>query len=89
MNELGTFISTVGYPIAIGCGLAYIVYKLALILITKIILVLDVIVETSKQQTQTNKELVATNTLLVIELKGQISSIDRKLDKVLDNTEVI
>lgn len=82
MNEVGAFVSTVGFPIAIACGLIYIVYKALMIVINKVITVFDVI-------TETNKELTVTNSLLVIELKGQISNIDKKVDKVLENTEVI
>ena len=95
MNELGTFINTVTYPVAIGCGLAYIVYKIALVIINKLLVVFDNIIETSKQQTATNKELSSTNAVLVLELKGemgnmgnQIGDISKKLDKIIDTKEV-
>lgn len=84
MIEVGTFISTVGYPIAIGCGLAYIIYKLSLIVINKILIVFDNVIETSKQLTETNRELSSTNALVVTELRGQIKNIDIKLDKIIE-----
>ena len=88
MNELGTFINTVTYPVAVGCGLAYIVYKIALVIVNKLLVVFDNIIETSKQQTATNKELSSTNALLVTELKVQIGNMDKKLDKIITINEV-
>lgn len=66
MNEWSSFISTVGFPIACCCGLAFVLWQMW-----------KSISATCKQLTETNTELVKTNSSLV-------SSINVKLDKLIE-----
>lgn len=66
MNEWSNFIANVGFPIACVCGLAYILYQMWKTIST-----------TCNNLTETNRELVKTNSNLV-------QSINVKLDKLID-----
>lgn len=91
MSELGTFISSVGFPIALTCGLLYGIYIVIKLIINRIIKAFDTIIEavqtltkTNETVTKTSEELSRTNAMLVGELKNKINDIDKKLDKALD-----
>ena len=80
MNDLGMFISNVGFPIAVACSVGFVLYKVFIIMAKKIIEVFDVI-------TQTNKQLVETNSMFASRLEpleAKVTDIDNKLDKIIE-----
>lgn len=77
MNELGQFISTVGFPIAVACAVGVAFYKVTRVILEKVIVTFDKI-------TLANDELVKTNSVLVNKLENKMSTIEIKLDKVLN-----
>jgi cell division protein FtsB len=80
MNDLGMFISNVGFPITVACAVGFVLYKVFIIMAKKIIEVFDVI-------TQTNKQLVETNSMFAKRLEpleAKITDIDNKLDKIIE-----
>lgn len=80
MNELTNFITTLGFPIALCVGLLAFIYKLGLIVITKIITAFDRITEANDKITEANGELVRTNSVLVSKIEGKIDLVIKKLD---------
>lgn len=76
MNEVSNFIATVGFPMAIACGLLYIIYVTFKTLIAKIIVAFDTI-------THTNEELVKTNSVFA----NKMDNIEHKVDNVLNILE--
>ena len=80
MNDLGMFISNVGFPITVACAVGFVLYKVFIIMTKKIIEVFDVI-------TQTNKQLVKTNSMFAKRLEpleAKVTDIDNKLDKIIE-----
>lgn len=73
MNDLGQFISNVGFPIAVTCGLGY----LALQMYNKMCNTLDTVTETNKELVNTNKSLIAT-------LDNKIDKVEMKVDRIID-----
>lgn len=74
MNDIANFIGSLGFPIAISCGLVYIIYVFLRILLEKIISAFDTM-------THTNEELVRTNSILVSKIENKIDIVIEKLDK--------
>lgn len=77
MGEVSSFIASVGFPIAMACGFALVMYNIFMVVFKKIIETLDVL-------TSTNKELIETNKQLTKSVLDTVNEIDCKLDKVLD-----
>lgn len=73
MTEVTRFILDVGYPISLVFLIIYGIYKLAKPLLDKFLAVLDLI-------TETNRTLVATNSVLA-------DKLDKKMDKVLEEVK--
>ena len=57
MNDIGNFISTVGFPIAIATAFAYVIYKVGKKLIEKVFEIFSNMEATNKIVTATNEEL--------------------------------
>lgn len=74
MNDFTNFIGTVGFPIAIACALAYVIYVLAKLMLEKILVAFDTI-------THTNEELVKTNSILASKIENKIDIVIEKLDQ--------
>ena len=73
MVEWSNFISSVGFPIACSCALGFVLWQMWKHVKTTC----DKLTETNAELTYTNKELVKTNSNLV-------SSINVKLDKLIE-----
>ncbi|MGL5353326.1 MAG: hypothetical protein ACRDA5_08360 [Clostridium sp.] len=73
MNDIGVFISNVGFPIALVCGMAWGFYKVVMMVLKPIF---ERFMKTLDSITDTNKTLVKTNSILA-------DKLDKKMDKVL------
>lgn len=69
MNEVSTFISSVGFPIAMCCGFAYVLWTMW-----------KSIRATCETLTHTNEELVKTNSILASKIENKIDIVIEKLD---------
>lgn len=66
-------ISTLGYPIVCSIGLAFAIWKMYL----KMSKTLDVV-------TDTNKELVITNSSLIKNIDNKVDKLEVKVDKLIE-----
>ncbi|WP_346913737.1 iduronate sulfatase [Clostridium sp.] len=66
-------ISTLGYPIVCSIGLAFAIWKMYL----KMFSTLDVV-------TETNKELVITNSSLIKNIDNKVDKLEVKVDKLIE-----
>lgn len=70
MNEMQGFITSVGFPIAVACGFGVVLYKVFMVVFSKIINTLD--------------ELTKTNRLLAEGVEKRIDKIDNKVDLIIE-----
>lgn len=73
MTEIGTLVSTVGYPIATAIVIGWVAYKMYI----KMVQTLDAV-------TSTNAVLVETNKSLISNLDNKIDKVEIKVDRIID-----
>lgn len=73
INGAQTFISTLGFPIAVSCLLLYFCWKMWIKISEKL-----------DQITETNSKLVHITESLILSMSGKIDNLDKKIDKVID-----
>lgn len=80
MNDLGNFVSNVGFPITIALGACYVFYKVFTSLFQRVL-------KTCEDLTDTNKKLVETNGTFVQhfnEMKRDITEVKEKVEFICE-----
>ena len=80
VNQVSSFITSVGFPIFMTCVLLYGIYKISRPLVERLICAFDKAVQSFDVITKTNEELVRTNSILASRIENKMDIVIKKLD---------